>query len=156
LTPKLTHRTPTSLAPAWVGRLPQPELLGGPARRTALRSSSPSGRPHRPQAPDVDLFQPLQGPSPVRLDRDGRVSGDRVDKLVVGEHGARRGPVHQAARRVFDKHGLARYFRVSTDTIDRLVKAGHLRAVRIGNQVRFTLEDVEGFIERQKIRGEAA
>jgi excisionase family DNA binding protein len=57
---------------------------------------------------------------------------------------------------MFDKQGLARYFRVSTDTIDRLVKAGLLRAVRIGNQVRFTLEDVEAFIERQKIRGEAA
>jgi excisionase family DNA binding protein len=57
---------------------------------------------------------------------------------------------------MFDKQALARYFRVSTDTIDRLVKANLLRAVRIGNQVRFTLEDVEAFIERQRIRGEAA
>jgi excisionase family DNA binding protein len=51
---------------------------------------------------------------------------------------------------------LARYFRVSTDTIDRLVKANLLRAVKIGSQVRFTPEDVEAFIERQRIRGEAA
>jgi excisionase family DNA binding protein len=57
---------------------------------------------------------------------------------------------------MFDKQALARYFRVSTDTIDRLVKANLLRAVKIGNQVRFTPEDVEAFIERQRIRGEAA
>ena len=57
---------------------------------------------------------------------------------------------------MFDKQGLARYFRVSRDTIDWLVKAGLLRAVRIGNQVRFTLEDLEEFIERQRIQGEAA
>ena len=57
---------------------------------------------------------------------------------------------------MFEKQWLARYFRVATDTIDRLVKGGLLRAVRIGNQVRFTLEDVDAFIERQRIRGEAA
>jgi excisionase family DNA binding protein len=57
---------------------------------------------------------------------------------------------------MFDKQALARYFRVSTDTIDRLVKANLLRAVKIGSQVRFTPEDVEAFIERQRIRGEAA
>jgi excisionase family DNA binding protein len=57
---------------------------------------------------------------------------------------------------MFDKQSLARYFRVSTDTIDRLVKTNELRAVRIGNQVRFTLQDVEAFIDRHRIRGEAA
>ena len=59
-------------------------------------------------------------------------------------------------REMFDKQSLARYFRVSTDTVDRLVKAGELRAVRIGNQIGFTLEDVEAFIERHRIESEAA
>jgi excisionase family DNA binding protein len=57
---------------------------------------------------------------------------------------------------MFDKQTLARYFRVSVDTIDRLVKAGKLPAVRIGNQVRFTLDDVDAFIERNRSPEEAA
>jgi excisionase family DNA binding protein len=35
------------------------------------------------------------------------------------------------------------------------VKAGKLPCVRIGAQVRFTLEDVEGFIERNRCAGPA-
>lgn len=57
---------------------------------------------------------------------------------------------------MFDKQTLARYFRVSVDTIDRLVKAGELPAVRIGNQVRFTVDDVNAFIERHRSPEEAA
>jgi excisionase family DNA binding protein len=57
---------------------------------------------------------------------------------------------------MFDKQTLARYFRVSVDTIDRLVKAGKLPAVRIGNQIRFTLDDVDAFIERSRLPEEAA
>jgi excisionase family DNA binding protein len=57
---------------------------------------------------------------------------------------------------MFDKQTLARYFRVSVDTIDRLVKAGKLPAVRIGNQVRFTLDDVDAFVERHRSPEEAA
>jgi excisionase family DNA binding protein len=57
---------------------------------------------------------------------------------------------------MFDKQTLARYFRVSVDTIERLVKAGELPAVRIGNQVRFTLDDVDAFIERHRTTEEAA
>jgi excisionase family DNA binding protein len=53
-------------------------------------------------------------------------------------------------RQLFDRESLADYLRLSTDTIDRLVKAGKLRCVRIGSQVRFTLEDVEAFIERHR------
>ena len=53
-------------------------------------------------------------------------------------------------RQLFDRESLADYLRISTDTIDRLVKAGKLRCVRIGSQVRFTLEDVEAFIERHR------
>jgi excisionase family DNA binding protein len=53
-------------------------------------------------------------------------------------------------RRLFDRESLAEYLRLSADTIDRLVKAGRLRCVRIGSQVRFTREDVEAFIERHR------
>jgi excisionase family DNA binding protein len=57
---------------------------------------------------------------------------------------------------MFDKQTLARYFRVSVDTIERLVKAGALPAVKIGNQVRFTVDDVDAFIERHRTTEEAA
>jgi excisionase family DNA binding protein len=57
---------------------------------------------------------------------------------------------------MFDKQTLARYFRVSVDTIERLVKAGELPAVKIGNQVRFTVDDVDAFIERHRTTEEAA
>jgi excisionase family DNA binding protein len=39
--------------------------------------------------------------------------------------------------------------------VDRLVKAGKLPCLRIGAQVRFTFEDVEGFIERNRCAGPA-
>jgi excisionase family DNA binding protein len=44
---------------------------------------------------------------------------------------------------LFDRESLAEYLRLSTDTVDRLVKAGELPCVRIGSQVRFTLADVD-------------
>ena len=40
--------------------------------------------------------------------------------------------------------------RLSTDTLDRLVKANKLPCVRIGSEVRFTLDDVEVFLERNQ------
>ncbi len=58
-------------------------------------------------------------------------------------------------RQLFDRESLADYLRLSTDTVDRLVKAGKLPCVRIGAQVRFTLEDVEGFIEHNRCAGPA-
>ena len=61
-----------------------------------------------------------------------------------------------ADRQMFDRESLAAYFRLSTDTIDRLVKAGRLPCVRIGSQVRFTLEDVDAFIERHRQPGPIA
>jgi excisionase family DNA binding protein len=53
-------------------------------------------------------------------------------------------------RQLFDRETLADYLRLSTDTIDRLVKANNLACVRIGSQVRFTVEDVEAFLERNR------
>jgi excisionase family DNA binding protein len=70
----------------------------------------------------------------------------------VGEPGADR--VGDVGRRpLFDRESLAAYLRLSTDTVDRLVKAGRLPCVRIGHQVRFTAEDVDGFIERHRQLG---
>jgi excisionase family DNA binding protein len=53
-------------------------------------------------------------------------------------------------RQLFDRESLAEYLRLSTDTIDRLVKAGKLPCVRIGHQVRFTLDDLEAFVEHHR------
>lgn len=53
-------------------------------------------------------------------------------------------------RQLFDRETLADYLRLSTDTIDRLVKAKKLPCVRIGNQVRFTHRDVEAFLDRSR------
>ena len=57
---------------------------------------------------------------------------------------------------MFDKQNLARYFGVSVDTIERLVKAGDLPAIKIGSQVRFTLEDIDGFIHRHRTKERTA
>jgi excisionase family DNA binding protein len=57
-------------------------------------------------------------------------------------------------RQLFDRESLADYLRLSTDTIDRLVKANKLQCVRIGQQVRFTLDDVEVFLERHRSAGQ--
>src|SRR3954453_5352067 len=54
---------------------------------------------------------------------------------------------------LFDRESLAEYLRLSTDTVDRLVKAGRLPCVRIGSQVRFTLADVDAFIARHRQTG---
>jgi excisionase family DNA binding protein len=59
-------------------------------------------------------------------------------------------------RQLFDRETLADYLRLSTDTIDRLVKADKLACVRIGSQVRFTLEDVEAFLDRNRSERRAA
>jgi excisionase family DNA binding protein len=56
-------------------------------------------------------------------------------------------------RQLFDRESLADYLRLSTDTVDRLVKAGKLPCVRIGAQVRFTFEDVERFIASNRCAG---
>jgi excisionase family DNA binding protein len=59
-------------------------------------------------------------------------------------------------RQLFDRETLADYLRLSTDTIDRLVKANRLACVRIGSQVRFTLDDVDAFLERNRTERPAA
>ncbi len=48
------------------------------------------------------------------------------------------------------RRAAAALLAVSPATIDRLVKDGQLPAVRIGGSVRFELNDLEAFIDRQK------
>jgi excisionase family DNA binding protein len=73
--------------------------------------------------------------------------GERGDRPVVRSPAVRPSLEPRVYRQLFDRESLAEYLRLSTDTVDRLVKAGKLRCVRIGHQVRFTLEDVEAFLE---------
>lgn len=70
---------------------------------------------------------------------------------------AEAGPTTAAScRPLFDRESLANYLRLSTDTIDRLVKAGWLPCVRIGSQVRFTSDGVEAFIASHRQLGPVA
>jgi excisionase family DNA binding protein len=99
--------------------------------------------------------------------RAPRERGDEVNE--VGRSGGQPGVVAAAVeitapavvpstgarvyRQLFDRESLAEYLRLSTDTVDRLVKAGKLPCVRIGAQVRFTLDDVERFIASNRCAG---
>jgi excisionase family DNA binding protein len=83
---------------------------------------------------------------------DGESSEPVVDETPAVMVAATEARVY---RQLFDRESLADYLRLSTDTVDRLVKAGKLPCVRIGAQVRFTFEDVEVFIERNRCAGPA-
>jgi excisionase family DNA binding protein len=83
-----------------------------------------------------------QDPGPPR-DRSTRMVATRAV-----EQGEPRG-----YRQLFDRESLADYLRLSTDTIDRLVKASKLPCVRIGSQVRFTADDVEAFLAQNRSPG---
>jgi excisionase family DNA binding protein len=83
---------------------------------------------------------------------DGESRERVVDEIPAGRVAATEA---RAYRQLFDRESLAECLRLSTYTVDRLVKAGKLPCVRIGAQVRFTFEDVEGFIERDRCAGSA-
>ena len=128
------------------------------------RRGAPIPSPARSTSPP-DM--PLRGQMSLAVGADpgpenGGSHDDHTDGFQRPDGSSRGAPVtskevQPAARtEMFDKQNLARYFRVSVDTIERLVKAGELPAVRIGNQVRFTLEDVDGFIERHRTKERTA
>ena len=86
-----------------------------------------------------------------------RTRGESAGALVeTGTPGVVAPVEERVYRQLFDRESLAEYLRLSTDTIDRLVKAGKLPCVRIGHQVRFTLDDVEAFVEHHRQLGRAA
>jgi excisionase family DNA binding protein len=84
----------------------------------------------------------------MRDSAERELSGGGSEAVVRPEIGPSVEP--RVYRQLFDRETLAEYLRLSTDTIDRLVKAGKLRCVRIGHQVRFTLDDVDAFLEQHR------
>jgi excisionase family DNA binding protein len=53
----------------------------------------------------------------------------------------------RAVQPLFTKETACKYLAVSSSTLDRLVRAGEIRALRIGGQVRFRPADIEAFLE---------
>ena len=50
---------------------------------------------------------------------------------------------------------VAELLHISTKTLSRLVDAGQIRVHRIGHQLRFSLEDVQGYLASAKeLRGQ--
>jgi excisionase family DNA binding protein len=48
---------------------------------------------------------------------------------------------------LFTKETVCEYLAVSPSTLDRLVRAGKIRALRIGGQVRFRPSDIESYLD---------
>lgn len=115
---------------------------------------------------DARPISPMRGQISLELDSSPAPNGRALhkgDQRSARRNGNRAGAPDGApavedlnTAQMFDKRSLAQYFRVSVDTIERLVKAGELPAVRIGNQVRFTLEDVDRFIHRHRTTKDTA
>lgn len=47
-----------------------------------------------------------------------------------------------------DKKGAAKYLQASVPTVGRLRATGELRSIKVGALVRFKLEDLAAFVER--------
>ncbi len=57
--------------------------------------------------------------------------------------------------RLLTSDEVAEYLRVDVVTIRRLVTRGELTAYRIGGEYRFKLSDIEKYLQRQRVSGEA-
>jgi len=55
----------------------------------------------------------------------------------------------QSRSRFFTVAEVAAVLRVSTMTVYRLIKAGELRAVRVGRSYRLREDDVDGYLEQR-------
>jgi len=55
-------------------------------------------------------------------------------------------PDDRRVRSLLTRELAAAYLAVSTRTLDRIVRAGELRAYRIGGHRRFRIEDIDEFI----------
>ena len=49
---------------------------------------------------------------------------------------------------LYTREEAAKFLRVSTSTVDRLIKSGKLKARKVGRQVRMTRSDLENLLER--------
>jgi excisionase family DNA binding protein len=50
---------------------------------------------------------------------------------------------------LLDRHEAAEFLSVSTSTVYRLLRAGDLRAYRVGHQIRLTQVDLENYLRAQ-------
>jgi len=57
--------------------------------------------------------------------------------------------------RLLTSDEVAEYLRVDVVTIRRLISRGELTAYRIGGEYRFKLSDIEKYLQRQRVSGEA-
>ncbi len=57
--------------------------------------------------------------------------------------------------RLLTSDEVAEYLRVDVVTIRRLINRGELTAYRIGGEYRFKLSDIEKYLQRQRVSGEA-
>lgn len=48
-----------------------------------------------------------------------------------------------------DKKSLAKYLGISISTLEKLMKANEIKYFNIGNQPRFTWEEIEAYIKRK-------
>ncbi len=62
-------------------------------------------------------------------------------------------PPEVVVRALFTKETLADYLRVSVYTVQRLVQDGSLTAIKVGNQVRFHIDDVDRFLNQCRTGG---
>ena len=62
-------------------------------------------------------------------------------------------PPEVILRALFTKETLADYLRVSVYTVQRLVQDGSLTAIKVGNQVRFHIDDVDRFLDECRTGG---
>jgi len=56
---------------------------------------------------------------------------------------------------LYSVNDLAHALRVSRALVYRLVRAGELTPVRVGDRLRFRLADVEAYLDRHRIAGRA-
>jgi excisionase family DNA binding protein len=73
---------------------------------------------------------------------ESAASDNELQAVVIERPVFERRRVHT----LLTRDDAAELLKVSTDTVDRLVRAGGLSFVRVGAQVRFTIADMEAFI----------
>jgi excisionase family DNA binding protein len=115
------------------------------------RQNSPPSRPvgMGQREKDAAKWRLVHGSGTPTVRR--RRSRDGVE--LLGEPRIEECPPEVVVRALFTKETLAEYLRVSVYTVMRLVQDGMLTAIKVGNQVRFHIEDVDRFLDQSRIGG---
>ncbi len=82
-----------------------------------------------------------------------RRAGEGKGIELLREPKVEEGPAEVVIRALFTKETLAEYLRVSVYTVQRLVQDGVLTAIKVGNQVRFHIDDVDHFLDKCRTGG---